>query len=1404
MSYNPNQNYNQGNRGGGGGGAGGNYQPQYQQSAPNQPQQNFNAPRQGFVVPDPRQQQQQGSFGRPAHTAAPFTEEWNPYNTQDQSAAYNPRYQGAGAGYQPAGYSSAAPAGSSAGYNNAPMRTQASGIAAAAATPSSSTAVPVGNSMSNIKLTLAQTISNLAAAAASASASSTGAGAGAGAGGYVNAGGNQDYNPSYGSNMGRSSVPQQQQQYSPHMTGVAGNRGAYNAQQQQQQQQQVIGRNPDVANYALRHAPLTVTASATASPALRGQSAIMPIDVRYRPQSTAGVAQNVRYNAAPAADSIGRASSGNPPNTGGFYNRRPENTMQPPANISPRADSGSMQQNRSDFMYDSRVSEAPYTPHTHQLSTQPQQMHGYVNPVATGTTSRSGYAPPVDTQQHIPYSNNNSNSIQHHRGAPIAAAVYPNNNHSDAPFVSTRPTLSAAPASAMPMHDNYRSNDYSSTRHSVQQQQYQPQTQQMHPAVASTTMPLTRWSPCLMDPLDVSDGLLENSLRRGHNKPGQTQQTHATNKRANPAVRESRDLSHYGNAAAAAAPHSSSNKRTRSDHRSASPIPALSRRRSRSRSRSDSRHPSRSRSISTSRPLTTTATAAGPDSGGGVVSPSMRRSSGLPYGARPSRPLAYGTTPVVHFIQEFHLPAVNLNNRVLNVLDLYTKFPRLYIPNDFVQARVDGDALSDAINSDVFCDLINTVPISLESNNPTQLSSDNSVRVHAVQSDILDIPKFTCTENIITANDKSTVAQFADAVKPVKHQVRVLVCCGMRNPDDERIDHNLPQKLRVLCGRRKGSYQLLGCPWSRELDSSALSDPNETPFTNSSCLVRTAQRALLAQALLHMPVRSERTSMESGADVVRYSAEGLVPLCEVQYHRPAEEVKGKTFPEQIELTTIFLYTIQPSLLSALSDSDFKLQHRVMTRRVQGVCPGPLLNSSVEEWVSRLQEIEKLCGSREEETAIEGKEGVCESSAGEIGDPQEEAQTKETSASELVAAASETESEKIDAKTVMDTSNGVNSDDTIAAELAETVSDVQALSEPTAAVCDAKSSDNSTVTATTAIAALSHAKHENHEPTAPSLFLCPMPLSTEAAQDAAKKQDALSLRLIPLHSLLTYSQDDRSERLFETSLAAEILKSMMSVSYANTITDFVLSENPALNSVCDLRVMEATSTLRRMLVLLKGKTTQQQAINTTKSDITAASAKPNISNGHSSQPFSPTITSSADATDGGDVAVGGDSGNMDQVEEAVEVQKEEEEEKKEEEKEEEKDEQKEEEEEDLDEVEFHVDYQPSANIIQDFPDETQDNTAADAICSATEHKELFSEVDVDKCTEHALSDDEARNWRRRFVSAARWFDTTEELCLHYEHLKMILHSSNRYLSRADVEEALERVCKNDILRYETFI
>jgi hypothetical protein len=48
------------------------------------------------------------------------------------------------------------------------------------------------------------------------------------------------------------------------------------------------------------------------------------------------------------------------------------------------------------------------------------------------------------------------------------------------------------------------------------------------------------------------------------------------------------------------------------------------------------------------------------------------------------------------------------------------------------------------------------------------------------------------------------------------------------------------------------------------------------------------------------------------------------------------------------------------------------------------------------------------------------------------------------------------------------------------------------------------------------------------------------------------------------------QEDRSERLFETSVAAELLQSMLSVNYANIVTDFILAEHPTLHGLCDLR------------------------------------------------------------------------------------------------------------------------------------------------------------------------------------------------------------------------------------------
>jgi hypothetical protein len=51
------------------------------------------------------------------------------------------------------------------------------------------------------------------------------------------------------------------------------------------------------------------------------------------------------------------------------------------------------------------------------------------------------------------------------------------------------------------------------------------------------------------------------------------------------------------------------------------------------------------------------------------------------------------------------------------------------------------------------------------------------------------------------------------------------------------------------------------------------------------------------------------------------------------------------------------------------------------------------------------------------------------------------------------------------------------------------------------------------------------------------------------------------------------QEDRSERLFETSLAAELVRSLLAANYANVLVDFLIAELPVLQSLCDQRCVE---------------------------------------------------------------------------------------------------------------------------------------------------------------------------------------------------------------------------------------
>lgn len=88
----------------------------------------------------------------------------------------------------------------------------------------------------------------------------------------------------------------------------------------------------------------------------------------------------------------------------------------------------------------------------------------------------------------------------------------------------------------------------------------------------------------------------------------------------------------------------------------------------------------------------------------------------------------------------------------------------------------------------------------------------------------------------------------------------------------------------MLCGRRKGSVVLLGSSWCRDLDGG-------DPLVDRSCLLNTARRALYAQSLLDI-AKGDPSS-------------NIVKLCEVNYHRPREEIKGRIYPEQVRIIFFF-------------------------------------------------------------------------------------------------------------------------------------------------------------------------------------------------------------------------------------------------------------------------------------------------------------------------------------------------------------------------------------------------------------------------------------------------------------------------------------------------------------------
>jgi hypothetical protein len=64
----------------------------------------------------------------------------------------------------------------------------------------------------------------------------------------------------------------------------------------------------------------------------------------------------------------------------------------------------------------------------------------------------------------------------------------------------------------------------------------------------------------------------------------------------------------------------------------------------------------------------------------------------------------------------------------------------------------------------------------------------------------------------------------------------------------------------------------------------------------------------------------------------------LVKACEIIYQRPQEELKGKAYPEQDEVTVVYICAVQPK--AYLSDDDFELIWENYCGRIEGRYVGP--------------------------------------------------------------------------------------------------------------------------------------------------------------------------------------------------------------------------------------------------------------------------------------------------------------------------------------------------------------------------------------------------------------------------------------------------------------------------------
>uniref|UniRef100_A0A7S3MA29 Uncharacterized protein n=1 Tax=Spumella elongata TaxID=89044 RepID=A0A7S3MA29_9STRA len=262
------------------------------------------------------------------------------------------------------------------------------------------------------------------------------------------------------------------------------------------------------------------------------------------------------------------------------------------------------------------------------------------------------------------------------------------------------------------------------------------------------------------------------------------------------------------------------------------------------------------------------------------------------------------------------------------------------------------------------------------------------------------------------------------------------------------------------------------------------------------------------------------------------------------------------------------------------------------------------------------------------------------------------------------------------------------------------------------------------------------------PSEPTLLLCPTPVTSEVQIDKKLSRDVIGLKLGTLAELITnYSQNDRTERVFELALAAELTMSLLATDFANTVTDFILAGHPLLKRDVDERIVTAVNASHAT----KTVPVENASIEASKSAIAI-----NIDLSDASAVVADVLNSIVNTVDGGTTT--------------------------------------------------DVTLDPSVKS-EDSADGCGFAIVEKEIVVKSENDLKQSAGQKDPGVKTFPTESEAHQLKNRFLTAARWFDVHGEKCLHLEHLKMILNSSARLLSPGAVKDAVKRVCEDEVFQYE---